>query len=373
MKLVNVFLIFGFFLAACRPAAVAPSPKPVGMAPTSGTFKQKLGEPVSLTGIGCAPTRLAWSPDGALLASICGGFERQDYDVHVWNRDGSQAGKWKGHTQPLTDLSWSPNGATLATGALDGTIRLWSRTGDLQKTWETGAGRVFAVAWSPDGMTLSSGSIMSFLNPTVQLWDMQGELHRKLSTSFSGGKFYNLAWSPDGKFLLGGATDYKLWRSDGALVFWLKSCEQCTPAWGMAWSPQGDRWAVGDESGYVEIYSLQGDKLAALQDQQSVNSLAWSPDGRELAGARTLWSAGGQILNALGGWTNNRVNYVAWSPDGSRLALGGSDGVIYLYAADGSLVQKLGQATGEVNALAWSPDGNILAAAITDKTIVFWH
>ena len=30
-----------------------------------------------------------------------------------------------GHTRPITDLAWSPNGAYLATSATDGKVQIW--------------------------------------------------------------------------------------------------------------------------------------------------------------------------------------------------------------------------------------------------------
>ena len=31
----------------------------------------------------------------------------------------------RGHTNDVTEVAWSPNGQTLASSSLDGTIRLW--------------------------------------------------------------------------------------------------------------------------------------------------------------------------------------------------------------------------------------------------------
>ena len=76
-----------------------------------------------------------------------------------------------------------------------------------------------------------------------------GHLLKTLHTRFSGGKFYNLAYSPDGRYLVGGATDYALWRSDGTEVFRSEECAVCTPAWAMAWSPDSSAWATGNENG----------------------------------------------------------------------------------------------------------------------------
>lgn len=317
--------------------------------------------------VGC----LAWSPNGGLLASGCGGVQSTDHSVLLWRPDGTLLKILNGHTEPVNDLSWSPDGKTLASAASDGTIRFWGEQGNQGKVLEGQAGSVFAVDWSPDGQILASASIITTTNPTVQLWNPGGQIVNTLSTSFSGGKFYNLAWSPDGQYLLGGATDYKLWRADGKLVFWLKGCASCTPSWAMDWSPDSHYWAVGDESGNVEIYTNAGEKVAQVVDESSVNSLAWSPDGQLLAGARTIWLSKGEYLYNL----LDQASFVyddAWSPDGKILATGGSDQMVHLWSADGKPITSLKGHLDNVLVLAWSPDGKILASGSEDGTIRLW-
>ena len=271
----------------------------------------------------------------------------------------------------MTGLAWSPDGRTLASTSLDETVRLWRSDGTLINTLQPHAGRTFAAAWSPDGKILATAAIISTLNPTVQLWNVQGQVVKTLSTSFSGGKFYNLAWTPDGQYLAGGATDYKIWRVDGTQVFWLESSEHATPAWAMAWSPDGQAWAVGDENGTVRIFRPDGTPLAEIQDQSSVNSLAWSLDGRKIAGAKTLWSADGKVINPLND-QSPYVNSAAWSPDGAMLATGGSDGQIHLWSADGRRLGLLPGHAKDIRVVAWSPDGKTLASASNDQTIRLW-
>jgi len=314
---------------------------------------------------------LAWSPDGELLASGCGGFQSKDYSIRLWMPDGSLVKVLDGQTGQVFDLNWSPDGGSLASASADGSIRLWDAQGNPQKVLESQAGRVLAVAWSPDGQILASGSIVTTTNPTVQLWNSSDQIVKTLSTSFSGGKFYNLAWSPDGKYLLGGATDYKLWRANGEQLFWLQGCAHCTPSWAMAWSPDSQLWALGDESGNVQILTNTGESIAKVVDQSSVNSLAWSPDGQLLAGARTIWSPKGEYLYNLLDQASF-VYDVAWSPDGKILASSGSDQMVRLWSPDSKLIASLKGHADNVTVLAWSPDGKILASGSDDGTIRLW-
>jgi WD40 repeat protein len=344
------------------------APSTVSVSPTPQTTAQS----TELTGHTSSVTALSWSPDGALLASSCGSADSKDDTIRLWNANGTLARILTGHTQPVTSLAWSPDGRTLATSSLDETIRLWNNDGTLLHVLEGHAGHVFEVAWSPNGKILASGSIVTYTNPTVQIWDQTGQVVMTLTTSFSGGKFYRLAWSPDGKFLLGGATDYKLWRADGQLISWAGGdAYGGTPAWAAAWTPDSRLWAIGNESGEVKIYTNSGQPVVIVQDATSTNSLAWSPNGSTLAGAKTIWRADGTTLAKLRTQTLY-VNSVAWSPDGNTLASGGSDAVVHLWSPVGEPVASLQGHTKTIEIVAWSPDGKILASAGDDGTIRLW-
>ncbi len=324
---------------------------------------------VTLEGHTSAVTQLAWSPDGNTLASSAGWFDSTDNSVRLWKSNGQELAILSGHSQPVSALAWSPDGQILATGSHDQTIKLWESDGTLMQTIDLQKGIVFALAWSPDGKILASGLVASPTQNTVQLWDTNGKLINTMTTQFSGGKFYNLAWSPDGQFLVGGATDYTEWRADGALVFSHKSCEHCPPAWGFAWSPDSHNWAIGNESGLIWVYGIDGQELAQLQSQSNVDVMQWSPDGKWLAGGKNLWSFDGSKFTLK--------NYVkgeqtlAWAPD-SRYLASADNNKLYLQQPDGKLITTLEGHTEQVDVLAWSPQSNLLASGSDDYTIRLW-
>ena len=163
---------------------------------------------IELSGHNGPVTNLSWSPDGALLASSSGGFETKDFTVRIWRPDGSLANVLTGHTQPVTDLSWSLDGMTLASSSMDGTVRLWNRDGTLHQVLNGKAGRVFALAWSPDGKILASGGS----DMLVHLWAADGSPLSALHGHRAGVNV--VAWSPGGKVLASGSDDktVRLWK-----------------------------------------------------------------------------------------------------------------------------------------------------------------
>jgi WD40 repeat protein len=74
-----------------------------------------------------------------------------------------QTGKLKHQLKPegghtLTGLVFSPDGETLATADLDGSVFLWDLAKEKRRvTLKDHGGHVFCVAFSPDGRTLASG------------------------------------------------------------------------------------------------------------------------------------------------------------------------------------------------------------------------
>ena len=158
----------------------------------------------------------------------------------------------------------------------------------------------------------------------------------------------------------------------------------------IAYSPDGTRLAVASSIG-IWLYDAQtGEELNLFAEQQdSVRSVSFSPDGQTLAsgssgwdGTIRLWDVStGDTIRTLTGHTGF-VYSVSFSPDGQTLASGSSgwDGTIRLWdVSTGDTIRTLTGHTDDVSSVSFSPDGQTLASGETlasggdlDGTIRLW-
>jgi WD40 repeat protein len=102
-----------------------------------------------------AVTRLAFSPDGALLATLARGSKV----ATLWDlRRGEKLADLRGHTENARDIAFSPDGRHLLTGSKDGTICFWDvPTRSEKRSFNWQLGEINTVAFAPDGMTAAAG------------------------------------------------------------------------------------------------------------------------------------------------------------------------------------------------------------------------
>lgn len=255
----------------------------------------------------------------------------------------------------------SIGGATDAAQDLPGRL-LFARDGDLWVLDSTGShqlatgGALTMPTWAPDGSTLAyvyRGTNFADIFVT----DDQGQSLTRLTNSQStilDNNDWNLrpTFSPDGKLIA--------FVSDKTSTFptlWLMN--------------------AADGSGR---HPLSTPGLL----EEGVDTLAWSPDGSQLA--FTLFNEPGptQIallpLVATGRQVGRMLTELpggaldpSWAPDGSWLAFAGRDGFamdIYAIQPDGSSVTRLTSDGVLARSPVWSPDGRQLAY-LTNKTGYF--
>jgi WD40 repeat protein len=162
----------------------------------------------------------------------------------------------------------------------------------------------------------------------------------------------------------------------------------------VSFASDGSALAVATSSGRVETIDDTGRLIRSFdQPRGNVDSVAFSPDSRELASAMgerrgpesfddtvTIFDAGSGGEAAQFGGEAEQVagcaffrNEVRFSPTGDVLAANSHDFTVSLYdASDGEIRYTFPAHGSTVSDLAFSPSGDLLATASDDSTLRVW-
>ncbi|MGW3148792.1 nSTAND1 domain-containing NTPase [Streptomyces sp. NPDC001177] len=309
----------------------------------------------------------------------------------VWNL----APSLKGHTGHVLALAFDPKGTMLASAGADHTIRLWT----IPRTILTGhTNYVDTVAVSPDGRLLASGS----KDDTVRLWDVGNPADpHPVSESIRGRTPYVnwVGFSPDGRTLaVAAGQEIQLWdvtvpakpRPLSGPLRAAKGSQENFLA--LAFTPDGRTLAGSNGDGTVRLWDASDPSHPVslgpplVTHAGWINRLAISPDGRTLAGAGQngtlrLWNitnpAHPSALGAPLRVSADPLQTLAFSPDGPTLVTSGNDAIIHLWdLTDRTHPTQVGPPltghTDTVYTLAFSPDGQTLVSGSFDQTLRLW-
>ncbi|KAG8732240.1 hypothetical protein FRC11_014941 [Ceratobasidium sp. 423] len=226
-----------------------------------------------------------------------------DRILHVWSmQDGSLvSGPFKGHTDGVVSVSYSPDDAQIVSGSWDHTIGIWNAhdAAAPMRSFTGHTGPVNSVAFSPDGKCIASGSG----DHTVRLWDLStGTTIRILQ--HHRWDVGSIQFSPDGAHVISGSPDsrasiYISNVSDGSL------CGQpirSHSSISIAISPEG-RIASADTNGNVCVWNKYTSEMIAgpsFGHTSFVRYVGFSGDGMCVISASTdntvrVWNAHGRL------------------------------------------------------------------------------
>ena len=183
---------------------------------------------------------------------------------------------------------------------------------------------------------------------------------------------HSVSWSRAGMLAVGGREGV-VWDIGSSLPHRVET----VTGWGPIWSPDGSTLATRDGP-RVKLCNWKDRKSSHLPGEMPLDCLAWSPDGRFIAGAGKnmvrIWdvakrSVSRELVLSVG---NGRG--LAWSPDSRHLvcavdgATANISGVIW-DTETGKIWKTLpGSATSQ--SVAWSPDGKWIAIGTVNEVFV---
>lgn len=296
----------------------------------------------TIEGYSGSVSSVAYSPDGNTIVS--GNLNRT---IRVWDANTKRIIKTlAGHTDVVTSIAYSPDGNTIATGSYDNTIRLWdAHTYVHRKTLNGHIGSVSGMDFKPDDNIVVCGG-----GKEIRMFDFNSGKHHKTLTEYT--KYVNsIVFSPDGNTIAIGGGGIDLF--DANTGEHLKTfTEQIDEINSMLFILDGNMiitggWDDGEEGavfGRIDLWHVNtGEHLKTirLEGFNGVKDIALRPDGKILVcgemhylglGSRIhVWKVNSwELINTIEGHASS-VDSLAFSPDGKTLASGGRDGTILLW------------------------------------------
>jgi len=370
------------------------------------TWKTQTGETeFRLDGHQGGVSGLAFNKDGTMLASA-GGIGHNRGEVKYWNpATGKMTAVYHGLSDRILGVAFSRDDK-LAAGGSDGMIRLWDQRLSNEAIHFRGDTQcIYTLAFSPDGRHLAfaghdgrirlwssnGGQELLVINGAVQvevvaLGEGSGQLLACAGQNGAVGEVH--VWDLDANEIKHTFRDHK--HNIHALCF--------SPPGGEGQGVRGGRWlASGGEDMVIRVYDLSHPASAPLTlsgHSGRVLGLAFHPEKHILASASDddtirLWDIkpphpfpsppggegqevrGGRLLHVLKGHENSVLS-VAFSPNGQYLASGSFDKTVRIWEWELGTSFALTGHSGSTNMVAFSPDGRQVASASTDKSIRIW-
>jgi WD40 repeat protein len=311
-------------------------------------------------------TALRFSPDGKFLA-VSGNRE-----ILLHNADGSGLmTRLQGDAERILSIAISSDGSLMAAGggtpALFGEIQWWdTREGKLLRTAKVSSDTVFGASLSPDGAKVAVGcvdnTVRAFETATgKELYKISSHENWPLATVFG----------IDSKRFVSVGRDSAAKLIDANAGQFLENVNQIRgELTAVARHPNKDEIVIGGSDRVPYVYLMDRPRnmkvgeeatlVRMLEPQDgAIFALDWSPDGKRIAVAGAgasvnLYDADTGARTASCQGHSAGIYSVAFSPDSAHLATGGFDGRVRLYrSADCSLEKAFipvplvpGQGTG---------------------------
>jgi WD40 repeat protein len=249
--------------------------------PTAGRFAQ-----------GVAPVAAAASPDGALVA-----VGNWDGTVRVWEPwTGSAIATLQGAAEGMRGVAWSPEASHLAAAGRDGFVYVW-RVDDvaLVRRVRVDPELAMAVCFVDETHLVASGE-----RGEISTWDV-GTGDKGMIYEGGTGTAWDLAVSPDGAWLVASGRRKEdalatLWKVGEASASW--AAPDTGSAYRVRFSPDSTRFVVATHKGVPRAWTTidRAPVVGADPLPDPLLSAMFTPDGRTIiagtgTGELAMWDA----------------------------------------------------------------------------------
>ncbi|MEE8146483.1 MAG: WD40 repeat domain-containing protein, partial [Longimicrobiales bacterium] len=326
---------------------------------------------------------LEFSPDGASLAS--GSFDKS---VRVWDAiTGEPAAILWGHDDAVRTLAFHPAGKRLASGSQDTSLRIWNGSGHGEvRVWNGSQESIGGVRFSPDGEHVLVGSAWEATVSVVDVVSGESVVPFDEGSNPEDG-ITSVAFGPRGECVAASLDEgAAIWLWDhpsGKLRAELRGHLETVTS--LAFSADGETLISGSWDGTVRSWSTRGGASRILQhvDGQAVNAVSISTEGLVASGwddgVIRLWDLplGAErdallVASAAGGF-DEMVHDLAFGPGGQQLACASGRNRIRIWdLRTGQFIELPKGHDQRVTALAFSQDGQRLVSGSHDHTVSLW-
>ncbi len=272
---------------------------------------------------------LSFNPTNTQLVASPGLDLRTNSNVLVlWNLNGEVLQTFLGHLDTVNNVSFSPDGQTLASSSDDQTVKLWRLDGQEIKTLRHEAA-VWSVLFSPNGEWIATASN----DNKIKIWTKNGIL--KHSFLAHDAQINDLSFSPDSRMVASASNDkkIKIWNvENGRLITTLT--KENSQFGSVSFSPNGQRLAATLQKKFVQIWQWDNDTWKPVE---SSNILA-----KQIKSIRDY-----------------EVNF---SPNSEILASAGLEGTVKIWTENGVLITTLKQGQDNILSVNFTLDGKRLIA-----------
>ncbi|MEM9274452.1 MAG: hypothetical protein AAGA80_16025 [Cyanobacteria bacterium P01_F01_bin.143] len=323
-------------------------------------------------------TVVAWSDHGLLAASSAAG------EVVVW-QDGSLVSLFPAGLVSIDCLAFSADSRFLAAGGQDGKVRVWSiLSGSGQKevkliaTLDNAPSWIDKLAWSPTCNYLAFG-----VGRNVQIWNADSQT--VITTlPFEDSSVLDLAWRPNGDSIaIAGNGKVKIWSTqnwdDKPHIIDLPSASIVT-----VWSKDSKYIASGNLDNTITVLEYGSPHPWVMRGPSKISNLTWSQrlsNNTPLLAASSIediavwkkdpkdkdyWNA--RVLDLH----DRKIQALEFHPHSTLLASAADDGWLCLWTQAKKVGQILEGTRNGFSCLAWSHDGKRLAAGGQDGELIIW-